>query len=34
MNAGLRLMASADAVESRTSRPARRAVSFGRLLGH
>lgn len=34
VNAGLRLMASADSVESRTGRPSRRAALFGRLLGH
>jgi hypothetical protein len=33
MNAGLRLMDSADRVEERTGRPARRAALFGRLLG-
>lgn len=34
VNAGLRVMTSADAVEARTGRPARRAAIFGRLLGH
>jgi glycine/D-amino acid oxidase-like deaminating enzyme len=34
MNAGLRVMASADAAEARTGRPSRRAALFGRLLGH
>jgi glycine/D-amino acid oxidase-like deaminating enzyme len=33
INAGLRVMASADGVETRTGRPARRARLFGRLLG-
>jgi glycine/D-amino acid oxidase-like deaminating enzyme len=33
INAGLRVMASADGVETRTGRPARRAQLFGRLLG-
>jgi glycine/D-amino acid oxidase-like deaminating enzyme len=33
INAGLRIMGSADGVESRTGRPARRARLFGRLLG-
>jgi glycine/D-amino acid oxidase-like deaminating enzyme len=33
-NGGLAVMASADTVESRTGRPARRAEVFGRLLGH
>jgi hypothetical protein len=31
VNAGLRLMTSADAVEERTGQPARRAVIFDRL---
>ncbi|MFI7606590.1 NAD(P)/FAD-dependent oxidoreductase [Micromonospora sp. NPDC049366] len=34
VNAGLRVMASADAAEARTGRPARRAAVFGRFLGH
>jgi glycine/D-amino acid oxidase-like deaminating enzyme len=34
MNAGLRVMLSADAAEARTGRPARRAALFGRFLGH
>jgi glycine/D-amino acid oxidase-like deaminating enzyme len=34
VNAGLRAMTSADAVEARTGRPSRRAALFGRLLGH
>jgi hypothetical protein len=34
MNAGLRVMSSADAAEERTGRPARRAALFGRFLGH
>ncbi len=33
-NAGLAVMTSADAVEARTGRPARRAAVFGRFLGH
>ena len=33
-NAGLAVMSSADGVEGRTGRPARRAEVFGRLLGH
>jgi glycine/D-amino acid oxidase-like deaminating enzyme len=33
-NAGLRLMASADAEETRTGRPSRTATALGRLLGH
>ena len=33
INAGLRVMASADGAENRTGRPARRARLFGRLLG-
>ncbi len=33
VNAGLRLMTSADAAEARTGRPARRAELFGRLIG-
>jgi glycine/D-amino acid oxidase-like deaminating enzyme len=33
VNAGLRLMTSADAAESRTGRPARRAELFGRVIG-
>ena len=33
MNAGLRVMTSADRTEERTGRPARRAALFGRLLG-
>jgi glycine/D-amino acid oxidase-like deaminating enzyme len=33
-NAGLRLMAFADAREDRTGRPSRAAAAFGRLLGH
>jgi glycine/D-amino acid oxidase-like deaminating enzyme len=33
-NLGLRVMSSADAVEARTGRPARRAAVFGRFLGH
>jgi glycine/D-amino acid oxidase-like deaminating enzyme len=34
VNAGLRVMTSADAAEARTGRPSRRAALFGRLLGH
>jgi glycine/D-amino acid oxidase-like deaminating enzyme len=34
VNAGLRVMTSADAAEARSGRPARRAALFGRLLGH
>ncbi|MEU4639128.1 FAD-dependent oxidoreductase [Micromonospora sp. NPDC023814] len=34
VNAGLRLMFSADAAENRTDRPARRATLLTRLLGH
>ncbi|MGI5525587.1 NAD(P)/FAD-dependent oxidoreductase [Micromonospora sp. CA-259024] len=34
VNAGLRVMAGADATESRTDRPSRRAAAFSRLLGH
>ncbi|QOC93573.1 NAD(P)/FAD-dependent oxidoreductase [Micromonospora craniellae] len=34
VNAGLRLMLSADERESRTGRPSRRATTFSRLLGH
>ncbi|WBB64898.1 FAD-dependent oxidoreductase [Micromonospora sp. WMMD812] len=34
VNAGLRVMFSADAAEARTGRPARRAAVFGRFLGH
>ena len=34
VNAGLRLMSSADTVEVRTGRPSRRAALFARLLGH
>jgi glycine/D-amino acid oxidase-like deaminating enzyme len=34
VNAGLRVMTSADAAEVRTGRPARRAAVFNRLLGH
>ena len=33
INAGLRVMASADRAEARTGRPSRRAGLFGRLLG-
>jgi glycine/D-amino acid oxidase-like deaminating enzyme len=33
INAGLRVMDSADRVEARTGRPSRRAAFFGRLLG-
>jgi glycine/D-amino acid oxidase-like deaminating enzyme len=33
INTGLRVMASADGMEARTGRPARRARLFGRLLG-
>jgi hypothetical protein len=33
VNAGLRMMASADAAEARTGRASRRAELFGRLLG-
>jgi len=33
VNAGLRVMASADAAEARSRRPSRRARLFGRLLG-
>lgn len=34
INAGLRVMTSADAAEARSRRPARRAALFGRVLGH
>lgn len=34
VNAGLRVMFSADAAEARTGRPARRATAFSRFLGH
>ncbi|MER7888194.1 FAD-binding oxidoreductase [Micromonospora sp. NPDC094482] len=34
VNAGLRVMFSADAAEARTGRPSRRAALFGRFLGH
>ncbi|MEU7982313.1 FAD-dependent oxidoreductase [Micromonospora sp. NPDC049081] len=34
INAGLRVMSSADEVEHRTGRPARRATLFSPLLGH
>ena len=34
VNAGLRMMTSADAAEARTGRPARRADLMSRLLGH
>lgn len=34
VNVGLRVMASADGVESRTNRPSRRAATFSRLLGN
>lgn len=34
VNAGLRVMTSADAAETRTGRASRRAALFGRLLGH
>ncbi|RZU73384.1 glycine/D-amino acid oxidase-like deaminating enzyme [Micromonospora kangleipakensis] len=34
VNAGLRLMFSADEAELRTNRPSRRAAAFSRLLGH
>ncbi|MGK5738442.1 NAD(P)/FAD-dependent oxidoreductase [Micromonospora sp. URMC 103] len=34
VNAGLHVMASADAAEARTGRPSRRAALFGRFLGH
>ncbi|WBC10177.1 FAD-dependent oxidoreductase [Micromonospora sp. WMMA1947] len=34
MNAGLRVMSSADRREHRTSRPSRRAEAFNRFLGH
>ncbi|WP_431900606.1 NAD(P)/FAD-dependent oxidoreductase [Micromonospora chalcea] len=34
MNAGLRIMSSADHTEHRTSRPSRRADLFNRFLGH
>jgi glycine/D-amino acid oxidase-like deaminating enzyme len=34
VNAGLKVMTTADAVEARTGRPARRAALFARLLGH
>jgi glycine/D-amino acid oxidase-like deaminating enzyme len=34
VNAGLRLMTAADAEETRTGRPSRRAATFARLLGH
>lgn len=34
VNAALRLMTAADAEESRTNRPSRRATLFTRLLGH
>lgn len=33
-NLGLRVMSTADGVEERTGRPARRAQLFGRFLGH
>jgi glycine/D-amino acid oxidase-like deaminating enzyme len=33
-NGGLAVMTSADSVEARTGRPARRAEVFGRFLGH
>jgi glycine/D-amino acid oxidase-like deaminating enzyme len=34
VNVGLRVMSSADHVEARTGRPARRAALFGRFTGH
>ncbi|MFJ6195279.1 NAD(P)/FAD-dependent oxidoreductase [Micromonospora sp. NPDC092111] len=34
VNAGLRVMFSADEAERRTGRPSRRAAAFARLLGH
>ncbi|MFC3504529.1 NAD(P)/FAD-dependent oxidoreductase [Micromonospora krabiensis] len=34
VNAGLRVMLSADAAEARSGRPSRRAAVFGRFLGH
>ncbi|MEU5938263.1 FAD-dependent oxidoreductase [Micromonospora sp. NPDC047548] len=34
VNAGLRLMFSADRAEQRSGRPSRRAAAFSRLLGH
>ncbi|MFU8849651.1 NAD(P)/FAD-dependent oxidoreductase [Micromonospora sp. SL1-18] len=34
VNAGLRIMFSADEAELRTGRPSRRAAAFSRLLGH
>ncbi|WP_329007382.1 FAD-binding oxidoreductase [Micromonospora rifamycinica] len=34
INAGLRVMSSADGAEHRTGRPARRATAFSHLLGH
>jgi hypothetical protein len=34
VNAGLRVMGSADAAEERSDRPARRAAFMQRLLGH
>ncbi|MEU8260297.1 FAD-dependent oxidoreductase [Micromonospora sp. NPDC048999] len=34
VNAGLRIMFSADEAERRTGRPSRRAAAFSRLLGH
>lgn len=34
VSAALKVMTSADAVEDRTGRPARRAALMGRLLGH
>ncbi|MFD2764154.1 NAD(P)/FAD-dependent oxidoreductase [Micromonospora eburnea] len=34
VNAGLRIMFSADRAELRTARPSRRAAAFSRLLGH
>ncbi|MCW3839805.1 FAD-binding oxidoreductase [Micromonospora yasonensis] len=34
VNAGLRVMFSADGAELRTGRPSRRAAAFSRLLGH
>lgn len=34
VNAGLKVMFSADAAENRTGRPSRRAATFSRLLGH
>ncbi|HEX2773749.1 MAG TPA: FAD-dependent oxidoreductase, partial [Micromonosporaceae bacterium] len=33
VNAGLRVMSSADSAEARSGRPSRRAAAFGRLLG-